>query len=47
MGPWYHEEHLEPDVVGDDNHVFGRAGGPMCAPENPEGDVYGAGNKDI
>ena len=42
----YHVMHLEPDVVGDVNHLQERARSPKRASQKPEGDARGAGNND-
>ena len=35
------------DMLLDTDHVLERARSPMCAPQKPEGDAHGAGNKEI
>ena len=39
--------HERSNVFGNANHVLEGARSPMCAPQKPEGDAHGAGNKDI
>ena len=37
----------EPDVVDEDSHALESARSPRCAPQKPEGEAHGAGNKEI